>query len=369
MKPEIIESAQALEHLCDELSQQEFIAVDTEFARETTYYPHLGLVQLASNGRIACVDPLAFDARPQLTALMQNRSVTKIFHACLQDLEVLELTLGVLPCPLFDTQLAHALMNEDHQISYARLVTAELDIHLPKTETRTNWLKRPLSPAQLEYAADDVRYLLDIQRKQQAELQEVDRDAWLQDECTKLCSRSFVNQVDYTEIWTRVKGKERLRPHELVVLQEAAIWREQQAINNDRPRRRILKDDLMIEIAVRQPNNSTELARIGNINRILEPAAIDSLAEAINSAHDKPESAWPSNRRRQLSEGQNKALTAVLAHIKSTANRLGISQGMLCNRKNAEKLVLGNRDLPVLSGWRLEYIGSDLLQLVDQTSN
>ena len=151
--------------------------------------------------------------------------------------------------------------------------------------------------------------------------------------------------------------------------EQLAGAREHQAVSNDKPRRRILKDDLMIEIAVRQPNNSTELARIGNINRVLEPMAIDSLAEAINSAYDKPESSWPSNRRRQLSEDQNKALTAVLAHIKSTANRLGISQGMLCNRKNAEKLVLGKRDLPVLTGWRLDCIGSDLLQLVDQAAN
>ena len=364
MKAEIIESTQALEHLCDELSQEAFIAIDTEFARETTYYPHLGLVQLAGPGRIACVDPLAFDARPLLTELMQNTSVTKIFHACLQDLEVLELTLGTVPCPIFDTQLAHALMNEDHQISYAKLVALELDIQLPKTETRTNWLKRPLSHAQLEYAADDVRYLLEIQRKQQAELQALDRESWMKDECDSLCSRSYIDQIDYSDIWMRIKGKERLRPKELAVLQEAASWREQQAVANDRPRRRILKDDLMIEIAIRQPNNSTELARIGNINRVLDSTTLDSLADAINAGSDKPESSWPSNKRRQFTEDQNKALTAVLARIKTAANRLGISQGMLCNRKNAEKLVLGNRDLPVLAGWRLDYIGNDLLELL-----
>ena len=365
MKAEIIESTQALEQLCDELSQEDFIAIDTEFARETTYYPHLGLVQIAGSGRIACIDPLAFDARPQLTELMNNTSVIKIFHACLQDLEVLELTLGTVPCPVFDTQLAHALMNEDHQISYAKLVAQELDIHLPKTETRTNWLKRPLSHAQMEYAADDVRYLLQIQRKQQTELQSLDRESWMQDECNNLCSRSYVDQIDYSDIWTRVKGKERLRPRELAVLQEAAIWREQQAITNDRPRRRILKDDIMIEIAIRQPNNSTELARIGNINRVLDPATIDSLSDAINTINDKSESSWPSNKRRQFTEEQKKVLTAVLEHIKSAANKLGISQGILCNRKNAEKLVLGKRDLPVLTGWRLHYIGNDLLKLVN----
>jgi len=364
MIPEFIDSPGALGELCDELKTQSCIAVDTEFARETTYFPHIGLIQLAGSGRIACVDPLAFDTREHLSGLFNDRSITKVFHACLQDLEVLELTMGAIPCPLFDTQVATALMQEDHQISYARLVEKELGIKLAKSETRTNWLKRPLSAAQLEYAADDVRFLLPLYQQQQNELESLNRSIWMREECERLCSIEINNRDDLDHCWTRVKGKERLRGIELAVLQQAAIWREQQAMAKDRTRRRILPDDHMIQIAVRQPNNVSELARIGRIGRLLDMTELDSLAEAISTAYQMQETEWPALKRRQMTQAQSAALNAVLESIKKTAADLGVSTGMLCNRRDAEKLVIGVRDLPVLGGWRRDCIGQTLLELV-----
>ena len=364
MTPELIESPAALAALCDELQNQDCIAVDTEFAREKSYFPHIGLIQIAGDDRIACIDPLAFDAKPQLSELLFNNSITKVFHACLQDLEVLELTLGEKPCPLFDTQVATALMNEDHQISYARLVENELNIKLPKSETRTDWLKRPLTKAQLEYAADDVRYLLSLYKQQLGELETLDRSQWMREECKRLCSTTLNNQDDLSHCWTRVKGKERLRGIELAVLQQAAVWREQQAIAKDLTRRRILPDDHVVQIAVKQPKNISELTQVGRIRKLLEMSELDSLSEAICSAYAKAESEWPSLKRRQLTQAHSTALTAVLDQLRKKATDLGISQGTLCNRKDAEKLVLGKRDLQVLSGWRLDCIGNDLLQQV-----
>jgi len=364
MTPDLIESPAALAALCDELKTQDCIAVDTEFARETTYFPHIGLIQIAGDGHIACIDPLAFDVKPQLSELLFNNSITKVFHACLQDLEVLELTLGDKPRPLFDTQVAIALMNDDHQISYARLVEKELDIQLPKSETRTDWLKRPLTQAQLEYAADDVRYLLSLYKQQLAELEALNRSQWMREECDRLCSRTLNNQDDLSQCWTRVKGKERLRGIELAVLQEAAVWREQQAIAKDRTRRRILPDDHVVQIAVKQPKNTSELTQIGRIRKLFDMSELNSLSETICSAYDKPESEWPTLKRRQLTQDQSAALSAVLDALGKKASELGISQGTLCNRKDAENLILGKRDLQVLRGWRLDCIGDKLLKLV-----
>ena len=363
MTPELIESPAALAALCDELKTQDCIAVDTEFARERTYFPHIGLIQIAGDAQIACIDPLAFDVKPQLSELLFNNSITKVFHACLQDLEVLQLTLGEKPCPLFDTQVATALMHADHQISYAKLVEKELDIQLPKSQTRTDWLKRPLSKAQLEYAADDVRYLLSLYKQQLGELEALKRLQWMREECDRLCSTALNNQNDLSNCWTRVKGKERLRGIELAVLQEVAIWREQQAIAKDRTRRRILPDDHVVQIAVKQPRNISELSRIGHIRKLFDMFELESLSETICSACGKAEAEWPTLKRRQLTQDQSSALSAVLDALAKQASGLGISQGMLCNRKDAEKLVLGKRDLQVLRGWRLDCIGSKLLEL------
>jgi len=364
MTPELIESPAALAALCDELKTQDCIAIDTEFARERTYFPHIGLIQIAGNGQIACIDPLAFDVKPQLSELLLNNSITKVFHACQQDLEVLQLTLDENPCPLFDTQVATALMNDDHQISYARLVEKELDIQLPKSETRTDWLKRPLTKAQLEYAADDVRYLLSLYKQQLGELEALKRSQWMREECDRLCSTTRNGQDELSDCWIRVKGKERLRGIELAVLQEVAIWREQQAIAKDMTRRRILPDDHVVQIAVQQPKNISELTRIGHIRKLFSMSELESLSETICSACGKAESEWPSLKRRQLTQDQSAALSAVLDALGKKASELGISQGILCNRKDAEKLVLGKRDLQVLRGWRHDCIGKKLLKLV-----
>jgi ribonuclease D len=364
MAPELIESPAALAALCDEFKNHACIAVDTEFARERSYFPHIGLIQLAGGDTIACIDPLAFDVKPLLSELMFNPAITKVFHACMQDLEVLELTLDDKPCPIFDTQVANALMHEDHQSSYASLVMQTLNVPLPKSETRTNWLKRPLTTAQLEYAADDVRYLLSLHQQQQTELETLDRSAWMQEECDRLCSKNFNDESALTDSWMRVKAKERLVGVELAVLQAAAVWRERRAIARDRPRRRILPDDILIRIAIEQPKNSSQLRQIGPIGQVLEMSELDSLSETLNAAYSKAASEWPTLKRRQLTQAQSAALSGVLDHLRKKASELGISPGMLCNRKDAEKLVQGKRDLLVLNGWRLQCIGIELLALL-----
>jgi ribonuclease D len=365
MKPALIQTPQALEQLCKNLRHEPIIALDTEFAREHSYFPHLGLVQIASGEHIACIDPLAVDVGPALGPLLLDASVTKVFHACLQDLEVLWHSFGLLPCPIHDTQLAAAMMSEDHQISYANLVEQETGTKLAKTETRTDWLRRPLSPAQIEYAADDVRYLEQIYRTQVEQLAQLQRSDWLQQDCEQLCSapqERFAPEL--CGCWKRVRGAHKLQGLELALVERISAWREQRAVEQDRTRRRILPDELVIEIACRRPTNSSELARVGRVQSLLDNDQLLSLADELNHTYAMTPDEWPSNRRFKPDAEQVATLNRILAHLRKCAADLGISPGVLCNRKDAEKLVAGRRDLPLLQGWRHETIGKDLLAML-----
>ncbi len=367
MELELIESPAALAAVCDRLKGQPCIAVDTEFARERSYFPHIGLIQIAADDTVACIDPLAFDSKPLLSELLLNPAITKVFHACMQDLEVLELALGAKPCPVFDTQLGHALTHENNQSSYASLVTRVLDIQLRKSETRTNWLRRPLSKAQLEYAADDVRYLLALYQHQLEDLHAKGRSAWMLEECDHLCQKDLSPESRIEQSWLRVKDKERLSGIELAALQAASSWREHQAIALDKPRRRILPDDILIKLAVQRPENTSQLKRIEPIVKYLDMCALESLVEDLRDAYSRPRSEWPSLKRTQLTQTQSNTLSQVLNQLRGKASALGISPSVLCNRKDAENLVLGKRDLRVLKGWRLACVGSELEQLLPGT--
>jgi len=365
MNPALIQTPQALERLCEDLGHESVIAIDTEFARERSYFPHLGLVQIAGGDRIACIDPLAVDIGPALAPLLLDESVTKIFHACLQDMEVIWHTLGILPCPIHDTQLAAALMSENHQISYANLVEQETGAKLAKSETRTDWLRRPLSSAQLEYAADDVRYLVPLYRVQVEQLAHLQRSDWLRQECAQLCvSPQTRFAPELSGCWKRVRGANRLQGLELALVERIAAWREHRAVEQDLSRRRILPDELVIEIASRRPANSSDLARIGRAQSLLNHDQLVSLADELNHAYAMPADEWPSNRHFRPDAEQAAALRLILEKLRRCAGDLGISPGVLCNRRDAEKLVAGRRDLPVLQGWRNEVIGRELLAML-----
>lgn len=365
MTPELIQTPQALQRLCDELGHESVIALDTEFAREHSYFPRLGLVQIAGGDRIACIDPLAVDIGPALSPLLLDASVMKIFHACLQDLEVIWHTLGVLPCPIHDTQIAAALMSEEHQISYANLVAQETGTKLSKSETRTDWLRRPLSAAQIEYAADDVRYLQPLYHRQVEQLAKLQRGDWLRQDCAQLCSSPQTRFApELSGCWKRVRGAHRLQGLELALVERIAAWREHRAVEQDLTRRRILPDDLVIEIACRRPANSSELARIGRAQSLLNSDQLVSLADELNRAYAMPADEWPSNRRFKPDAEQAAGLKRILEHLRKRAADLGISPGMLCNRKDAEKLVAGRRDLLVFQGWRDDAIGRSLLAML-----
>jgi len=251
MSPELIETSADMEALLTQLNNQTIIAVDTEFFRETSYYPKLALVQIATDSVVACIDPLAFDARPALRSILLNSEITKIFHSCSQDLEVLFYYLGEAPNAIYDTQIANSLLNEHQQIGYAKLVEKELGTLLDKSQTRTNWLQRPLTSKQIQYAGDDVLYLYKLQHILDEKLQQLDRKSWFDEESKKLLNDQYSFQPDSDTLWKRVKGSSRLNRKKLAIVQAIALWRENLAKQKDRTRRRILADDIIIDLALR----------------------------------------------------------------------------------------------------------------------
>lgn len=361
MKPSLIESSNAFKELCEEFINEPLIAIDTEFFRETTYYPHLGLVQLASPTRIACIDPLSFDAREGLARILLNPEITKIFHACIQDLEVLYQYLGKLPRTMVDTQIAAAMLGEQEQIGYATLVEQQIGIRLEKSQTRTNWLKRPLTSRQIEYAGDDVLYLIPLYNKLMFELKHKHREYWLKEDCDKLGNDEIRFFPDMNNCWKRIKGVSKLRGVQLSICFAVAQWREQLAMKKDLTRRKALPDEAIIQIATIQPDGSDTLKKIPSIRRLLNTDELNSLTGAIQKGLRTPESEWPSAERHKPSIDQKATLKSCLELLRDKTEELGVAQGILCSRKDIEKMIGGARDLQVLSGWRLDCIGRELL--------
>ena len=364
MNPILIEDNQTLTQFCDKLINEPLLAIDTEFFRETTYYPHLGLIQIAGPGDIICVDPLAFDAREQLRRLFFNPDITKIFHSCSQDMEVLYLYFGELPAPIFDTQIAAAMLGHQDQIGYAKLVSEQYDVELDKSQTRTNWLKRPLSAKQIEYAGEDVLYLLPLYEKFNQELKELNRHEWLQEDCEQLCGNSQRFQPDMENCWQRVKGYFQLSDMQLAVCRSISQWREQLAIDKDLTRRRVMSDDFLLKLAATQ----TDINQLSTTDRQIAQFSrdeLDALVQAIKEGLQTPESEWPVINRERPSNEEKTQLKMLQGLVQNKADALNVHQSVLCSKKEIEKLMQGSRHGRLLNGWRFDCIGQKLLSEIE----
>ena len=366
--PLYIETAQAMEDLVGKLEACEYLAVDTEFQREHTYYPHLALVQVASDDIVACIDPLAFEAHEQLSRLLLDQDIIKIFHSCSQDLEVLHYYLGQTPVNIHDTQIANAMLSEHQQVSYAALVHDMLSVELDKSQTRTDWLRRPLTDRQLAYAADDVIYLHQIYPALIDRLQAGDRLGWFEQDCAALRFDSDDGGDADNNLWRRVKGSNRLRRNQLAVVQAVAEWREQVARERDRTRRRILADNTVIDIALSPPRDRQQLARqISNTPVSFSNDQLDALVESIDMTLSASPDSWPSNRFQVLDGEQKQLLKELQSALAGKASQLGIAPGMLYSRKQLEKLIFSQAPAKLLDSgnWRYQQIGEQLLQLIE----
>lgn len=369
-----IETTEDLRSLCRHLRQSDRLALDTEFVSERTYVPQLGLIQVAGNGLLAIVDPLAVPSLDPLIELLQDPALEKVVHAGRQELEIFCACGYGLPQPIFDVQIAAAFLGYGEQASYAHLVKELIGPRLQKKETFTNWLQRPLRRSQLEYALEDVEYLLPLAEKLQERLAARGRLAWAQEEFTKLTVQVRWPRVEAGQEYQLVAGWSRLDRRSLAVLRELAAWREQEAQRRNWPRRRVLADGLLIEVARCHPTHPRELRDIRALPRRIVETDASEVIKAVQRGLQTPESDLPQRPSTLPSEPHQAAVVDLLAAIiKMRALEMGIAPRLLATQQDLQDLVQRFHNgqaasLPLLQGWRGEAVGADLLAFLNGTT-
>ncbi|MGH8503860.1 MAG: ribonuclease D [Gammaproteobacteria bacterium] len=359
-----IDTPQGLTSFCTRLQSAEWIALDTEFIRERTYYPRLCLVQIATPTLVACVDPLTLDTLAPLMEVIYDTRITKVLHAAHQDLEILHQLRGEPPRPVFDTQIAASLLGFGEQTGYASLVQQMLGVQLAKTHTRSDWCMRPLTAAQIHYAADDVRYLSMVYPRLKDMLTHKNRLDWLTDDFERL-QRAETFETDAAQAWRRIGGIQKLSPSQLNILRALAAWREQEAASRDKPRKWILPDPALVDLARQAPRNQAALARM----RGLQPHQVQrygaALVETIAKALQEPETSWPTPPPRlSLTPAQDAMVDVLMALVRMQAALYEVSPAALAARSALERLVTGDTDVPVLQGWRARLVGRTLQKML-----
>ncbi len=362
---EIIAEQPALEQLCADLAGVPAMGLDTEFLRERTYFAQLCLLQVSFDDaadprgcRAYCIDPLQkLDLSP-LRAALGSPTTIKIVHAARQDLEVLWPVVGPV-VGLFDTQIAAGLIGLPAQVGYAGLVSRVLEQQLAKSETRTDWSRRPLSAAQIAYALDDVRYLLPLRVRLTARLQQLDRWSWFEEEMAALNDASTF-AVDPEQAWRRFKGLAELDPARLEVARVLAAWRERRAIESDRPRSWILPDASLRDMVLRVPRSEAELVATPELPEGTRTRSGPQLL-ALIAALGLPAALPPLPAHRRPDPAVVEAVRNLSKVTQQTAQELGVVPEILATRRDMERLVAGDRDAGPLTGWRRDLIGQRLL--------
>ena len=360
----LLTTTPALVAAIDAIRSADFIAIDTEFMRESTYYPQLCLIQICAGSHAFCIDPLAegMDLSP-LFALMQDKNITKVFHAGRQDLEIFVQLTGDVPCPVYDTQIAAMVCGLGDQVGYDKLVYHYKNLQIDKSSRFTNWSQRPLSDRQLSYALDDVIHLAEIYPRIIADLTANGRDKWVQSELESLADISLY-QTDPATAYKRIKARNS-KPAQLNRLAQLASWREKEAQRRDVPRGRILRDDTLIDLAGSNPKTRADLKKIrgfpGGENGKFGPAVIEVLKKANAMAED----AWPLKERLPQRDKPPVAiiemLRVLLKHVTESHN---VAPRLIASADDLEKLALSDTaDIPAMKGWRREIFGDTALAL------
>jgi len=355
---DFIDGTRQLEDALTGLEGAGQLAVDTEFFRERTYFARLCLVQLAAGDRVMLVDPLAIEDLGPLVARLRSPAITKILHAARQDIEVmLPLTVGP-PAPVFDTQIAASLLGHAAQIGYAPLVSELLGVDLAKGHARADWAARPLLPAQLAYAADDVRYLEPLASILRERLAAAGRLGWLEEECAALLDPALHRNLP-EDAWQRLRGLERMTSAERAVVRALAAWRETRAMSRDLPRSWVMPDETIRELARRRPDSPTALAAVPGLSAALARHSADELIERVaTAAREEVPADEPPDR---LTPEQKASMRRLQTTLQAVAAHLGLVPEVLATRRDLTALARGSRDAVPLRGWRREVVGEALL--------
>jgi len=363
MDIQYIDHPEQLAPLCELISREPWIALDTEFLREKTYYPKFCLLQIAAPGWVACIDPLAIqDLSPLLTAIYDPK-IIKVLHSCRQDLEIFYQITGKIPGPIFDTQIAAPLLGFQENPGYAMLVSSFLNINLSKAHTRTDWSIRPLSAEQIEYAADDVIYLCKIYSLMCEQLAKLGRLDWL-DSDFALLNDPELYQLSPENAWLKIRGKNKLTGRQLSILQSLTEWRERTAQAENKPRNWLFPDDMLLELAKLQPVTVAELAKIRNINERSVNRHGKVLCELIADARQRPPKPLKEKDQPAKKTQHHEAVLDVMsAVVRIRAEENALNPIILATRKDLEQLLFGDESL-LLHGWRYNMVGRELQGLL-----
>lgn len=360
-----IDTPDQLAKLCAQIKSEPWLALDTEFLREKTYYPKFCLLQIATPNWVACIDPLALPVLDELFEALYNPAIIKVFHSCRQDLEIFYQLTGKLPAPVFDTQVAAPLLGFQDNPGYAMLVSSLLNINLNKAHTRADWSQRPLSEAQIQYAAEDVIYLCQIYQLIVEKLSVLGRANWLQQDFADLSNPDFYKVVP-EKAWLKLKGKNKLTGRQLSIVQTLAEWREKTAQAENRPKSWLLRDELLFDIAKLQPESVTELANVRGINERVVNRYGKELCQRIVDAKNRPPIPLHEKGRPPKKTQQHEAILDILtAWVRIRAEENSLNPAILATRKDLEDLLFnGNGECPLLHGWRFSMAGRELVGLL-----
>lgn len=364
---DMITTTEALAAFCARLAKHDFVTVDTEFLRETTYWPELCLIQMAGPDDEGIVDPMAkgLDLKP-FFELMGNPSVIKVFHAARQDIEIVVKLGDLVPHPIFDTQVAAMVCGFGESISYDQLVSRITGAPIDKSSRFTDWSRRPLTDKQLDYALADVTHLRDVYLELVSRLTAENRGDWVADEMAVLEARSTY-EMEPEDAWKRLKMRVK-KPVELCVLQHVAAWREREAKSRNVPRGRVIKDDAIYEIAQQQPRDAEALSRLRTIPRGWERSQQGAtLVEIVNEALETPKEAMPRlPRQKQTPEGAQASIELLRVLLKLTVEKENVAAKIIANSDDLEAIAVDGEaaDVPALKGWRRDLFGERALKLI-----
>lgn len=360
----IRDDASLAEH-CAHWQSLPYVALDTEFMRVDTFYPIAGLLQIGDGASAFLIDPLSITQWQPLTQLLENPAVIKVLHACSEDLEVLLRLTGSLPAPLFDTQLAAAYLNLGFSMGYSRLVQEVLGIELPKGETRSDWLQRPLSDTQVSYAAEDAVHLAEVFEKLRPQLSD-DKYAWVLEDGAELVAQ-LRREVNPDELYRDAKLAWKLSRAQLAVLRELCAWREREARARDLPRNRIVREQSLWPLAKLQPDNLQTLAKIEDMHPRTVRQDGEQILALIKAAASVAPEQWPAVLPEPLPIEASAVLKQLRAIGQREAERLNMAPELMLRKKTLEALLkTGYPDGPYhlpdsLRGWRRERMGQALL--------
>jgi ribonuclease D len=361
---QLITTTNSLAEVCGRLQRHPFVTVDTEFLRESTYYPKLCVAQIASTDEAVVVDALAngIDLKP-LFNLMADENVIKVFHAARQDIEICWHAAGLIPAPLVDTQVAAMVLGYGDSIAYDQLVQRITGDSLDKSLRFTDWTRRPLSEAQIAYAISDVTHLRDVYVKLEADLKKRGRTEWMREEMRVLTSPDTY-RMEPEHAWQRLQTRVR-KPKELAVLIEVAAWREREAQTRDVPRGRVLKDDVVGDIAVQAP---TTIERLGNLRSL--PKGFErskwgeAIIEAVKRGLARDLKTLPKIERPKGAPNGQATVELLKVLLRMTAERHGVAAKVIATMDDLDRIAADDdADVPALSGWRRELFGDKALAL------